>query len=56
MILERFVVLEPRSEPDGDGEAAIIDIAVAAGVDAETVQVRRGDVVMLRWAVDAPME
>ena len=56
LILERFVVLEPRSEPDGDGEAAIIDIAVAAGVDAETVQVRRGDVVMLRWAVDAPME
>ena len=56
LIVKRFVILEPRSVPSENAAVAIIDVPVAAGRAAETVRVERGEFVVLRWSVDAPME
>lgn len=56
LVMEQFVILEPRSNPDEASPISIIDVTVADGEDAPTAQVSRGDLVVFRWKVESPMD
>jgi hypothetical protein len=55
LVMERFVILEPRSNINEESPTSIIEVMVADGKDAPTAQVSRGDLVVLRWTVESPM-
>ena len=56
LIMERFVILEPRSSPDDRAPTSVMHVTVADGEEAPTAQVSRGDLVVVRWNVDTPMD